>query len=162
MPIGEIAAAITSSKAALDIAKAMVGMRDAEAMRAKSIELQGAILESLSQAIEAREAQSAQLDKIRALETEISRLKAWDTEKQDYELKRLWNGGMTYMLKPNARGSQPPHWLCPNCYSNSKKAFFQPIPTADQHAVYECISCKSKMVCGFRDKPKWLDEPQSE
>jgi hypothetical protein len=53
MPAAEIAAAVTV-RSALEIAKAMVGLRDAEAFRAKSIELQTVILESLDKAIEAR------------------------------------------------------------------------------------------------------------
>jgi hypothetical protein len=39
VPVAEIAAAITSFRASLDIAKAMVTLRDQEAFRAKSIEL---------------------------------------------------------------------------------------------------------------------------
>ena len=155
MPIAEIAAAISSSKTALDIAKAMIGLRDAEAMRGKTIELQGVILEFLNKAIEAREAQSAQLDSIRALETEIAHLKAWDGEKQNYELKQLWREGMAYMLKPDARGAEPPHWLCPNCFSESKKRFFQPISSGSD-SKYSCTSCKSQIVVSVQEKPRWL------
>jgi hypothetical protein len=54
MPAAEIAAAITGIRSALDVTKAMIGLRDAETFRAKSIELQGLILESLDKAIEAQ------------------------------------------------------------------------------------------------------------
>jgi hypothetical protein len=54
MPVAEIAAAVTGVRSALDITKAMVGLRDAEAFRAKSIELQTVVLEALDKAIEAR------------------------------------------------------------------------------------------------------------
>jgi hypothetical protein len=47
MPLVEIAAGITSLRATLDIAKAMVNLRDAEAFRTKSIELQETILRAL-------------------------------------------------------------------------------------------------------------------
>jgi hypothetical protein len=40
MPIAEISAGITSLRATLDIMKAMIGLRDAEAFRSKSIDLQ--------------------------------------------------------------------------------------------------------------------------
>jgi hypothetical protein len=46
MPVAEISAGLTSLRAALDITKAMVSLRDAEAFRAKSIELQGIVLEA--------------------------------------------------------------------------------------------------------------------
>jgi hypothetical protein len=125
MPVAEISAGLTSLRAALDIAKAMVNLRDAEAFRAKSIELQSVVLEALEKAIKSREACSAQADRIRALETEVAGLKAWGTEKERYELKPVGRAVVAYMLKPEARGSEPPHWLCPNCYAKGEKAFFQ-------------------------------------
>jgi hypothetical protein len=155
MPVAEIAAAITSSKAALDIAKAMVGLRDAEAMRTKTIELQGLILEFLNKAIEAREAQSAQLNTISALEAEISHLKAWDAEKQQYELIPVGRGGVAFMLKPEARGGKAPHWLCPTCFEAGKKSFFQPTITVGAFgASVECKTCKS-VIATMGEKPSW-------
>lgn len=50
MAAGEIAAAVTGIRAPLDITKAMVGLRDAETFRAKSIELQGVVLEAFNKA----------------------------------------------------------------------------------------------------------------
>jgi hypothetical protein len=123
MPVAEIAAAVTGIRSALDIAKAMVGLRDAETFRSKSIELQTVILESLDKAIEARESYAAQLDQIRALEAEVARLKEWNAEKQNYELKGIGSGSVAYMLKPETRGSEPPHWLCPTCFAQGKKRF---------------------------------------
>lgn len=43
MPVAEITAGITSLRAMMDIAKAMVGLRDAETFRSKSIEMQSLI-----------------------------------------------------------------------------------------------------------------------
>jgi hypothetical protein len=155
MPVAEIAAAITSSKAALDIAKAMVGLRDAETMRTKTIELQGLILEFLNKAIEAREAQSSQLNTISALETEISHLKAWDAEKQNYELIPVGRGGVAFMLKPEARGGKSPHWLCPTCFGAGKKSFFQPAIAGGQFAAHvECKTCKS-VIATMGKSPNW-------
>jgi hypothetical protein len=81
----------------------MVGLRDAEAFRSKSIELQETILRALDSGIEARQAYEKQLDELRALETELANLNAWNTEKQKYELKQNFGGGVAYMLKPDAR-----------------------------------------------------------
>jgi hypothetical protein len=83
MPVAEIGAAITSLNATMQIAKAMVGLRDAEAFRAKSIEMQQTILDALDNGIAAREAYTSQLDRIRTLEAEMTSLKAWDAEKQN-------------------------------------------------------------------------------
>jgi len=157
MPAAELAAAVTGIRSALDIAKAMIGLRDAEAFRAKSIELQTVILESLDKAIEARESYAAQLDQIRALEAEVARLKAWDAEKQNYELKPCGNGAVAYMLKPAARGSEPPHWLCPNCFAGGKKSFLNPVQGVPKGMgwPYQCKGCGAQPSCDH--KPHWVD-----
>jgi len=157
MVVAEISVGLTSLRAALDITKAMVGLRDAEAFRAKSIEVQGLILESLGKAIEAREAYSTQLDRVRALETEVADLKNWGAEKQDYELKPIGEGSVAYMLKPDKRGAEPPHWLCPNCYSKGKKSFLNPTgANVGRGWIHKCIGCGAQPACGH--SPSWQDE----
>jgi hypothetical protein len=154
MPVAEIGAGLTSLRAALDITKAMIGLRDAEAFRAKSIELQGLILESLDKAIQSREAYSAQLDRVRALEAEVTSLKDWNAEKANYELKDIGAGCVAYMLKPESRGSQPPHWLCPTCFSKGQKSFLNFTgATVMRRNVYKCASCGTQPVTHC--EPKW-------
>ncbi len=156
MVVAEIAAGAQSLRAALDIAKAMIGLRDAEAFRAKSIELQTVILEGLERAIEARETYTAQADRIRDLEAEVARLKAWDAERQNYELKKIGRGVVAYMLKPEARGAEPPHWLCPDCYAKGEKAYFQATGTNIQrNRIFKCIRCST--VIATEDYPTWQD-----
>jgi hypothetical protein len=158
MPAAEIGLAVTSLRSAIDIVKAMVGLRDAESFRARSIELQGIIAEALGQVVEAREAQATQLERIHALETEVAQLKAWGAEKQNYELKKLWTGAMAYMLKPETRGAEPPHWLCPNCYTEGKKSFLQPQMSTDSVLspglkTYACSRCPTKIAAN--GVPEW-------
>jgi hypothetical protein len=155
MPVAEISAALTSLRATLDIAKAMIGLRDAEAFRAKSIELQETIMRALDSGIEAREAYAKQLDSVRALETEVARLKAWDAEKQNYELKGIGSGSVAYMLKPETRGSEPPHWLCPTCFAQGKKAFLQATGAHEGRSwMYRCQGCDHRVAAAF--SPAWL------
>lgn len=156
MPAAEIAMGFTSLKAAFDITKAMVDLRDAETFRSRAIELQGVIAEALGQVIEAREAHSAQIDRIRALETEVADLKGWGAEKESYELKTIGRGSVAYMLKPEARGASPPHWLCPNCYAQGKKAFFQGTGAMTlRHPIYACAGCKGSIATD--GDPEWID-----
>jgi hypothetical protein len=148
MPAAEIAAAITGLRSALDITKAMVGLRDAEAFRTKSIELQSIIMDAYDKGITAREAQSEQLNRIGTLEAEVARLKNWDAEKDNYELKKCGEGSVAFMLKPNMRGSEPPHWLCPNCFSNRKKSFLNSTGASQQRGwVYKCSVCSAQPSC---------------
>jgi len=156
MPAAEIALAVTSLRSALDITKAMIGLRDAEAFRAKSIELQGVILEAMNQAIESREAYASQIDRVRTLEAEVTRLKAWDAEKQNYELKRVGDSAVAYMLKPDKRGTEPAHWLCATCFANGQKSFLNPTgASAGREWIYKCITCGAQTVCSFT--PDWQD-----
>jgi hypothetical protein len=156
MPLAEISAAITSLNATLGVAKAMVGLRDAEAFRAKSIELQQSILDALESGIAAREAHAKQLDLIAALEAEVASLKEWGTEKQNYELKSVEYGSVAYMLKPDARGAEPPHWLCPTCFARGNKSFFlRSGEKIGRDNIYTCVLCKGKMPSTY--PPKWID-----
>jgi len=156
MVAAEISAGVTSLRAALDITKAMIGLRDAEAFRSKSIELQQAIMDALTQGIDAREAYAAQLDRVRALEAEVARLKAWNAEKQDYELKPIGEGSVAYMLKPDKRGSEPPHWLCPNCYTKGKKEMLNPTGAHPGRSwIYKCSGCGAQPACDHM--PAWQD-----
>jgi hypothetical protein len=157
MPAAEIAAAVTGIRSALDITKAMVGLRDAEAFRAKSIELQSVVLEALDKAIEARESYSAQTDRIRALETEVARLKEWDAEKQRYELKSIGAGAVAYILKPDARGTETPHWLCANCFAKGQKSFLQNTGRIERaRLVVGCNSCGTAVPVN-KDASGWAD-----
>jgi hypothetical protein len=145
MPVAEISAAISSLNATLNIAKAMIGLRDAEAFRAKSIEMQQTIMDALDNGIAAREAYTKQLDRVGALEAEVANLKAWDAEKQRYELKGIGGqGALAYVLKPAARGSETPHWLCPNCFAQGKKSYLQNAGEMQGRVwVYKCVACKA-------------------
>ena len=147
MPAAEIAIGITSLRAALDITKAMISLRDAEAFRTRAIELQGVIAEALGQVIEAREAHAEQIDRVRTLEAEVANLKAWDAEKQNYELKSIGQGVVAYVLKPDARGAKPPHWLCPNCFHQGKKFVFQNAgKMVMRRLIFDCVGCRTEIA----------------
>ncbi len=81
--------ALTSLQTAFNIAKTMVDLRDARAFQAKVIEFQRAIMEAQSSAIAANTAHASLIDQVSALKTEMANLKAWDAEKQKYELQEL-------------------------------------------------------------------------
>jgi hypothetical protein len=157
MPVAEIAAAITSFRMSLDIAKAMVGLRDEETFRAKAIELQTVITDALEKSIDAREAYAAQLDRVHALEAEMAQMKGWDAEKQRYELKSIGTGAVAYVLKPKARAAEAPHWLCPTCFEHGKKSFFQSArKMQDRHLILERAVCEA-MIAVSHDLSRWPD-----
>ena len=155
MPAAEITAGITSLRAAIDVAKAMVAQRDAKLLAAGANEIKGLLADAFDKLLEAREAQSTQLDQIQALKAQVAKFEEWATEKENYELKAIGTGVFAYMNKPAARGTEPPHWLCPNCFSKGQKAFFQfSTQMSGRGSVYRCKGCDGHMTT--ENEPEWL------
>src|SRR5260370_38734171 len=97
-----IAAALASIKAAKDIEQAMIGLRDTAAFQEKLLEFQSKLIDANNAAFTAQDERSSMLDRIRELEKEVADLKAWEAEKERYELQRLEPGELIYRLKSDA------------------------------------------------------------
>ena len=134
----------TSLKSASDIAKAMVDVRDANAMQVKVFELTRQIMSAQQNALATQSAQFALLNEVSDLKKEIARLEKWDSEKVRYELKDIYLGQFAHVLNTDRAGSEPPHWICTACYQNSKKNILQghSIPTWSNgpgaHLAFSC------------------------
>jgi hypothetical protein len=117
------------------------------------IELQSKILDAQSGMLAAQDERSALIERIRTLEEEVARLKAWEAEKQRYVLKDAGNGALAYALKEDARGPEPPHWICPQCYQDGKKSILQPETQIQGRCqVLACTRCNSELLIqGVRD-----------
>jgi uncharacterized coiled-coil DUF342 family protein len=132
--IGEAIAGLGAIKTAFDIAKGLKDIDDATRRNAAVIELQEKILA-------AQAAQSSLLEQIRELENEVADLKAWGTDKQNYELKSVHPGAFAYALKQSVQTTEPPHWICATCYQNQKKSilqYFGRAPGDNRTALYKC------------------------
>jgi hypothetical protein len=152
--ITAIAAAAGSLKTAYDLSKAALELRDAAAIQGKVLEMQAQISAALASAIAAQTDQMAMLKQVEVLDAEIARLKAWENEKPKYELIGLETGAVVYMLKSDARGAEPPHWLCPQCFMNGKKGYTTPTGTQSGRVwKHMCLEC-SKSIGGTH-MPRW-------
>jgi DNA-directed RNA polymerase subunit RPC12/RpoP len=136
-----ISGAISGLKGAADIAKSMIGLRDATVIQGKVVELQSAILAAQTSALAAQSEQFALIEQIRALKEEIARAKAWEREKEKYELKELHPRSLAYAIKPDAQGSQPNHYLCANCFEQGEKRILQD----DTYIHIACPHCKTRV-----------------
>jgi hypothetical protein len=87
-----IAGLVSSLKAATDISKAMIGLRDTALIQGKVIELQGIILSARQSALSAQSDQFTLLERVRDLEKKLADLGAWGAEKTRYELKEVCAG----------------------------------------------------------------------
>ena len=155
MPAAEITAGIVSIRAAIDLTKAMVGLRDERLITTKTNELRLLLGEAVGKFVEAQKAQLAQLEEIAALKAKATKAGDWEAEKQRYELKKVGGGAFAQMLKPPARGEEPPHWLCPTCFAKGQKAYFQfSARMSGLGSVYRCKNCEGHMTT--ENEPEWL------
>lgn len=143
-----ISGSVAALKHAFDLTKALVNARDAASFNEKVIELQGVILTAQSNAMAAQSDQFALLDRVRDLEKEMTDMKAWDAEKEQYQLQAIWETAFAYVPKLGAGGPEPVHWLCCTCYENRKKSILGVrAQTADRRSnEWACTMCSAKLV----------------
>lgn len=156
--ISSIQAAIGGLQAAGNIAKAAIGLRDANLLQNKVIELNGIIISAQSSAIDAKAEQFDLLERIRALETELGRLKEWNAEKQRYKLTSFIPGAVAYVLKQSEANGEPGHALCANCYERGVKSILQSNGswTTHQHA-FLCPACKFEQKTFGNPTPEYTE-----
>jgi len=123
--ITSIGAALTGLKTAADIAKTLIDMKATAETQGKVIELQSVILAAQSSALDAQAAQSELLKQKRAAEEEVTRMKAWEAERQRYELHEPRQGTFTYRLKDGVEPPEPTHQICAHCYQSGQKSLLQ-------------------------------------
>lgn len=75
------------------------------------------------------------------LEKKLIEHENWDTEKSQYELKKVTPGVFVYSHKPNDDLAEPDHWLCANCFNNGKKSIIQPNPRSTSYWI--CPKCET-------------------
>jgi hypothetical protein len=147
--VAEAIVGLGALKTAFDLAK---GLKDID----NAVSRNGAIIELQERILTAQQAQSALLEQISALEAKVASFETWESEKENYELTQLAQGGVAYVLKPDKRDGKPPHGICPNCYEQRKKSILQTNgkQTWMDH-FFKCPSC-STHVTGYSNDFKKL------
>lgn len=158
MPIAEIVTGLSGIKTALDILKGLKGSSQAKPILGEIAELQSALIDANHGLLAASQTHAADTNRISALETEVARLKKWDGDKENYELKAVMDGAVAYMLKPAARGSEPPHWLCPTCFQEGQIGILQSQGRKKDlmDATWLCPICKNGFAIHWHYKPQWI------
>jgi hypothetical protein len=143
-----ISAAFQAVNGIKTIAEGLLATRDISLIGGKVAELNFKIIDAQNGIMAANQERSALIERISALEKEIADLKEWDAEKKRYQLEKLDTIGVTaYVLKKDAANGEPPHVLCPNCYSQGQKSIFQATPrSALARRVHLCPRCKLELA----------------
>lgn len=144
--ISAIAIALSSLKAAKDVAESMIGLRDAAAFQGKLIEFQSKLIDANNATFAAQDERAAMLDRIRKLEKEVADFKAWETEKQRYQLVAIATNVFAYTVTETMRGPEPPHYVCANCFEQRKKSFLQQYVRNEYMDKYRCNECKEDLT----------------
>lgn len=147
-----IQGAISGLKTAADLAKGLIQLKSTADMQVQVIELQSAILAAQSNALAAQADQFTMIQRIRELEEEIARIKAWEEEKKRYQLVNPWQGAasLVYAVKESCKGAEPPHWICAKCYDDGRRTILQPKYDDRTYLLLFCATCKSDIHSGLR------------
>lgn len=151
--ISAIAGAMSALNAATNITKAMIGLRDTKIIQTKVIELNTIILQAQAAAFSANQERAALVERIGQLEKEIANLKAWETDKQRYELTDIGDGNFAYTAKVSMRGSEQPHYICANCYQLGKTSILQHMHLSGGGDLLTCSGCNAKTLVARNYKP---------
>lgn len=129
--------AYSGIKAASDITQSMLTLKTDAAVTTKVIELNGVLLGLQGQLNSAHSEQSSLSTRVRELESELAKLASWEEEKQRYFLHQFSTGTLAYKIQPSARGDEPEHCICSNCYQKGIKSLLQ----ARRDINYDWLGC---------------------
>jgi hypothetical protein len=122
-------------------------------VKARVTELYDVILAGQQAALQSTVQQQAHLERIRELEEELRNIKTWETTKERYKLASIAGGSFVYALKSDANPPEPAHWICPQCYEDSRKsilicgrAMMRTIEVSCSHCEYKFIVPGSQLI----------------
>jgi len=142
MPIAEGLAALNSIKSLYEMIRDVRDSNDPERLRAAAAQM-------FDLALAAREQTAALQEERNAAMLELATLKTWETEKQRYEMKAPHMGATVYAPKLEMRGSDPPYWICANCYTQGMKRILY-VASGGVMGInrWGCPECKTMIMIG--------------
>lgn len=165
MDVGSIASAISSLKSAIDLVKSFYGLHSESEISTATGKLNQALLETQNLVFAAYATQATLINRVRELESEITRMKDWNTEKQRYKLAAPFPGCMVYAVQKSMCNGEPAHYLCATCYNKGEASILQcreggRTKEGNQHSSFFCHVCKSAAVTQWMNviAPKYHEE----
>lgn len=128
MDLAAIQGAISSLKAATEISKSIMDMKNMSEVQAKVIELQSALLEAQNSALSATASQFELQERVRELEAQLQDKGDWSKEKERYQLVNPWRGpAQAFALKESHSNGEKPHLMCASCFHKEAKEILNTI-----------------------------------
>lgn len=140
-------------KAAGDVAKGLVDIRDTVKLGEVAIRLQAQILAAQQGALAGQSREADLLEEIRSLKARVAEAEGWEAEKKRYALEELPPGVFVYALKPDMANGEPSHKLCQTCYQNGKKSILHAGEQSMGQYRLRCHPCDTVLVVGHFKPP---------
>lgn len=149
MVMTEIAGVMGAVKAAEDIVKSAIALRDGHLVAAKLGELREKLFDARGHMLEVQTALTDALEEVRSLKSKLADMEKWDAGVDAYKLHQIGRGGMAYILKEPTDAVEPPHYYCTNCFLGRKKSILQVIPDGPPAwRSFRCPACQALIAGG--------------
>lgn len=147
----EVGTALTSLKAAIDIAKVAKNFNS-------QTEINLAITDILDELLNAKEASLNDKERIERLSARVTELQKqlakkedWQSEKKRYILTKSDYGAYTYNLNADHADGEVEHRLCATCFENEKKSILHTKMKARGGETVFCQTCKTDLKLSKAD-----------
>jgi hypothetical protein len=129
------------------LAKSLIEIRD-EVRRVQAIaDVSQKLIDAQAKANDAQREVERWAARCAQLEAEIALLDAWNAVAARYELRQLTDGGIVYAAKKEALGSDPMHFVCPDCFNQKKRFFLQfRYRTNPRGRTLKCLQCNFEVA----------------
>jgi hypothetical protein len=91
-------------------------------------------------------------EELSAKKAECLKLKEWEADKSRYRLVNPGATGFVYALKQSHSDTDPPHWICANCYARGSKSFLHTENNGGWPKI-QCTVCNTAIPTGTRLTP---------
>lgn len=152
MDMTSLAAALEAAKATLGIAKAAASAAADHEMKQRLIAIQQGILDVQIQLGDATAERLDLLHQVAELRRKVGDFEAAKAALDGYELHEVAEGHYLYRAKTEA-GHAVAHYACPSCHNAGRVSVLQTVKTGSQQHLYKCVaaSCSFKMYVGPSD-----------
>ncbi len=125
MPVFETKALFDAISYTASAVKTLKSIDDRVKLNEAIYSVQESLLSAQQMALDSQQEMTAIVEAKGALEKEIASLRTFEAEKARYAMHETEAGGITYLVKEDARNGEPSHHICAACYQKSVKSVLQ-------------------------------------
>jgi hypothetical protein len=150
----EFALFLQGVKGTLDVAKGLKSAYDQHTIVQAQSEIIEKLLALQMDALSLQEKHSALIHEKEELEKKVLEAQKWSETESQYELKQVVPGKIVRSYKKPSESTDPPHWLCPNCWEDKKKSVLQGHLNMGDAWDFSCLRCRFTVGVGRANFPQ--------